>query len=248
MSPAVFVTGGSRGLGLEIARIHARRGDRVALLARRPEVLEEAARALGPEAHVTTFPADVRDDGAVARAVAAFAETAGPIARVYANAGRIEPPSLQVSFDREVFETNFYGVVHLIEAWIRSGPPAGSAAGIVSSFSAFRGLPGLPAYGSSKAAVTLYAESVRGRVRPRSLTVTTAFLGYLETELASSAKPAFLRTGAGRAAEIVVRAVDRGATRVSYPPLVHAMVLAMRALPDAIYDRLVARRYRSGPS
>lgn len=245
MNHSVFVTGGSRGLGFEIARAHIRRGDRVALLAGRRDVLESAATTLGGSAgRVATYPADVRDAAAVRAAVQAFASNAGPIARLYANAGRIDAAGGEREFDREVFDTNVFGVIHAVEAWLATAPPPAGALGIISSFSAFRGLPHVPAYGASKAAVTVYAESLRGRLRPEGLTVTTAFLGYLDSELASTSKPGFLLTPCSKAAEIVVRAVERGATRVSFPPLVHAMVLATRALPDWAYDRLVARRYR----
>jgi NAD(P)-dependent dehydrogenase (short-subunit alcohol dehydrogenase family) len=193
---------------------------------------------------VATFAADVRDAPALRNAIATFAKGSGPILRLYANAGAIDTNGATTPFDRAVFETNVYGVVDAVEAWLATSPPRGAAVGIVSSFSAFRGLPHLPAYGASKAAVTLYAESLRGRLRDDGLGVTTAFLGYLDSELASARKSSLLVTPCSRAAEVVVAAVERGATRVAYPPLVHAMVLGMRSLPDAFYDRLVARRYR----
>jgi NAD(P)-dependent dehydrogenase (short-subunit alcohol dehydrogenase family) len=246
---SVFVTGGSRGLGLEIARVHLRRGDHVALLARRLDGLDAAMRSLGAsEGRVATFAADVRDGAALAEAVASFAARSGPIVRLYANAGAIDTGEAPAPFDRAVFETNVYGVIHAVEGWLATSPPRGAAVGVVSSFSAYRGLPHLPAYGASKAAVTLYAESLRGQLRAAGIGVTTAFLGYLDSEMGSRRKPSLLVTPCAVAAKIVVDAVDRGATRVAYPPLVRAWMAAVRSLPDAVYDRLVARRYRrTGP-
>jgi NAD(P)-dependent dehydrogenase (short-subunit alcohol dehydrogenase family) len=242
---SVFITGGSRGLGLEVARAHLRRGDRVALLARRRDGLEAAARALDADAtRIRLYAADVRDEDAVRAAIDTFAREAGSVERLYANAGAIESGSAVTAFDRDVFETNIYGVVNAVEGWLATSPPAGSTVGIISSFSAFRGLPHLPAYGASKAAVTLYAESLRGRLRPFGFRVTTVFLGYLDSELTSSRKPSILVTRCATAAKIVVAAVDRGATSAAYPPLVRAAVFATRCLPDALYDRLVSHRYR----
>jgi NAD(P)-dependent dehydrogenase (short-subunit alcohol dehydrogenase family) len=245
VSRSVFVTGGSRGLGLEIARAHLLRGDRVGLLARGREGLEAAARSLdvGP-GRVELYSADVRDAAAVGEAIGAFSREAGPIRRLYANAGAIERSTGASAFDRGVFETNIYGAVNAVEGWLATSPPAGSSVGIISSFSAFRGLPHLPAYGASKAAVTVYAESLRGQLRASGLRVTTAFLGYLDSELASSRKPSMFVTPCATAARVVVEAVDRGASRTAYPPIVRAAVFATRCLPDALYDRLVARRYR----
>lgn len=242
---SVFITGGSRGLGLEIARAHLRRGDGVALLARRREGLDEAARALDvdPE-RLALFAVDVRDDAAVREAMSAFAHAAGSVDRLYAVAGAIEREGAAAGFDRGVFETNVYGVINAVEGWLATSPSPGSSVGIISSFSAFRGLPHLPAYGASKAAVTLYAESLRGRLRPSGLGVTTAFLGYLDSELVATRKPRILVTPCATAARVVIAAVDRGATRTAYPPIVRAAVFATRCLPDAVYDRLVARRYR----
>jgi NAD(P)-dependent dehydrogenase (short-subunit alcohol dehydrogenase family) len=242
---SIFITGGSRGLGLEIARAHLRRGDHVALLARRHDGLEAAARALDADpSRIALYAADVRDEAAVHRAIGTFGRERGSIERLYANAGAIESGVSTSAFDRGVFETNVYGVVNTVEGWLATAPPAGSTVGIISSFSAFRGLPQLPAYGSSKAAVTLYAESLRGRLRLSGLRVTTAFLGYLNSELASSRKPSILVTACSTAARIVVAAADRGATSVAYPPHVRAAVFATRCLPDALYDWLVFRRYR----
>jgi NAD(P)-dependent dehydrogenase (short-subunit alcohol dehydrogenase family) len=249
VSLSVFVTGGSRGLGLAIARLHLTRGDRVALLARGRERLEAAARELGAEpGRVSLFPADVRDAEGVREALAAYQRQSGSIDRLYANAGAIETGGAESAFDRGVFETNFYGVVNAVEGWLATSPPRGAGVGIISSFSAFRGLPHVPAYGAAKAAVTLYAESLRGRLRPSGRKVSTIFLGYLDTELTSSRKPSMFVTSVSTASGIVVGAVDRGATSAAYPLMIRAAVFATRCLPDSIYDRLVARRYRSASS
>lgn len=64
--PLAIVTGASRGIGYAIAAELARRGYRLALLSRRPEPLEEAARRLSRAAPaVRAFPCDVRDTARV---------------------------------------------------------------------------------------------------------------------------------------------------------------------------------------
>jgi len=74
-TPVAIVTGASRGIGLAIAAELARRGYRLALLARRPQPLEEAVRELLPAAQeAKAFPCDVRD---AAQVKAAFEKVLG---------------------------------------------------------------------------------------------------------------------------------------------------------------------------
>lgn len=66
-TPVAIVTGASRGIGLAIAAELARRGHRLALLARDQKALEGAARRLSASApEVKTFACDVRDAAQVA--------------------------------------------------------------------------------------------------------------------------------------------------------------------------------------
>src|SRR5512146_2427776 len=66
----VLITGGSRGLGLALARVFLRRGAKVALLAREVETLERARQLLAGKGPVFVRPCDVRDSNQVQQAVA----------------------------------------------------------------------------------------------------------------------------------------------------------------------------------
>ena len=73
----VFVAGGTSGINLGIARAFAAAGARVGVGSRRQEKIDAAVAGLGEGALGYRF--DVRDAAAVAAALAAFAEAAGPI-------------------------------------------------------------------------------------------------------------------------------------------------------------------------
>ena len=76
----VFVTGGSRGIGLAIARAYAAAGARVAIAARKPEGLEEARKALAEEGlAVETFPCHVGKTDEVKKLVADVVSRLGRI-------------------------------------------------------------------------------------------------------------------------------------------------------------------------
>jgi NAD(P)-dependent dehydrogenase (short-subunit alcohol dehydrogenase family) len=97
---ACLVTGGSRGLGAEIARTMARHGARVAVNYRRSD---EAARQLCREieaagGEATPFPADVTEEGEVDRLVGAVWEMLGPLDALVNNAGPyVDTPFLDLS-------------------------------------------------------------------------------------------------------------------------------------------------------
>jgi len=118
-APVVLVTGASSGVGLATAHELARRGHRLALLARGEEPLQRAAqecRALGAE-DVTVLTVDIRDDEAVRGAVAGVLELFGRLdgavncAGVVAY-GRLEQLAAPL-FDA-VVETNLLGSANLL--------------------------------------------------------------------------------------------------------------------------------------
>ncbi|WP_330473701.1 SDR family NAD(P)-dependent oxidoreductase [Terrabacter sp. C0L_2] len=118
-TPVVLVTGASSGVGLAAAHELARRGRRLALLARGEEPLRRAAeecRALGAPS-VLVLPADVRDDAAVARAVAEVVRLEGSLDGVVSCAGvvaygRLEELSADL-FDA-VVQTNLLGSANML--------------------------------------------------------------------------------------------------------------------------------------
>src|SRR5947208_5446988 len=88
---SVVITGGSRGLGLVIARELADEGARLTLLARDSAELERAARDIAAYgAEVQAFPCDVRDRGDVERAIQRVVDAYGRIDVLINNAGVIQ--------------------------------------------------------------------------------------------------------------------------------------------------------------
>src|ERR1041385_2345880 len=86
----VLITGGSRGLGLLIARELAREGARLAICARDEEEVQRAGPALSQRAEVITIPCDVTDRAQVEAFVQAAMNHYGQIDVLINNAGTIE--------------------------------------------------------------------------------------------------------------------------------------------------------------
>ena len=83
-----LVTGGSRGLGLQMAEALGELGARVALTARKRDELDQAVAHLGARGiHAVAVPCDMSDPTAIAPAVASAIEALGPIDILVNNAG-----------------------------------------------------------------------------------------------------------------------------------------------------------------
>lgn len=158
------VVGASSGLGRCIGIGLARRGARVALLARRRERLEKAASEAG--AGTVAIPCDVTDAASIGRAIeSAAAELGGIDALVYTPA--IGPLARLADLDaetwRRVFETNVTGAALVTAAALPHLTASGGRAVYLSSVSASLTppWPGLGAYVVSKAALDKLVEAWR---------------------------------------------------------------------------------------
>ncbi len=96
-----LITGGSEGIGRATAEELSREGARVAICARRADVLEQAAAAIRSTtgAEVIAVPADVRDAGQIQRCITTVAERLGPIALLVNNAGTSAAASFEAVDD-----------------------------------------------------------------------------------------------------------------------------------------------------
>jgi len=87
-APVAIVTGASRGIGLAVSQELARRGHRLALLARSPQPLEESARGLAAQApDVRTFVCDVGDPASVEKTFPQILDWAKQVNVLVNNAG-----------------------------------------------------------------------------------------------------------------------------------------------------------------
>jgi NAD(P)-dependent dehydrogenase (short-subunit alcohol dehydrogenase family) len=158
------VVGASSGLGRCIGVGLARRGDRVALLARRRERIEAAAAEAGPDA--IAVECDVTDEASCRAAIGAAAEALGGMDNLVYTPG-IGPLVRMVDTDaetwRRVFDTNVIGAALVTAAAVPHLTASCGKAVYLSSPAGTFGppWPGLGAYGVSKAALERLVETWR---------------------------------------------------------------------------------------
>ena len=244
----VFLTGASSGIGEALARLYAARGATLGLVARRAELLERLKASLATPCE--TYARDVRDLGAMRSAAEAFIARHGVPDIVIANAGVSYGTLTQIEEDvetfRETLEINVMGIVHTFHPFIdrMKARGNGTLAGI-ASVAGFRGLPGASAYSASKAAAIRYMEALRIELRRSGVKVTAVCPGFIATPMtAKNPYPMPFLIDADEAARLIARAIDarKGYAVIPWQMAIVGRVLAV--LPNAIYDRFMARAGR----
>jgi 3-dehydrosphinganine reductase len=175
------VSGGSSGIGLACARELARRGFRIALIARDPERLALAAQILAADGapHVATFALDVTDARACAQAIERIEGELGAMDWLIASAGDATPgmfDALEASAHRAQMEVNYFGALNLVmPASTRMAARGAGRIVLVSSAAAFVGVTGYSAYAPGKFALRGLGEILRVELGARGVCVSVAF-------------------------------------------------------------------------
>ncbi|CAA7395537.1 unnamed protein product [Spirodela intermedia] len=180
----VFITGGSSGIGLALAKRAAREGARVSILARSLSKLEDARDmirvATGVE--VAIYSSDVRDGAAVQKAV----DAAGPIDVLICNHGVIVPQEMETQSIEDIkfmVDVNLMGTFHLIRAALpgmkRGGGPRSIS--LMSSQAGQVGIYGYTAYSASKFALRGLGEALQQEVINDDIHVSLIFPPDTET-------------------------------------------------------------------
>ncbi|MCA0144715.1 SDR family oxidoreductase [Blastococcus sp. LR1] len=153
-----LVTGGSRGIGLGIAKSLVDRGARVVLTARKPDALTEAVAELGGPEVAVAVPGNAGDPAHRAEAVRTAVDTFGSLDVLVGNVG-INPaygPLMNLELDafRKIMDTNVVSALGLVqEAWRAWMSEHGGSVLFVASVAGLRSSQEIGAYGVSKAAL-----------------------------------------------------------------------------------------------
>ena len=184
------MTGGSRGIGLEIAQVLAAAGYQVVAVARQEGLALPAAReaaAASGQGALHFRPFDLADiDGIPARVKALRAEF-GTFYGLVNNAGIGTPGILPNIADRGIallLRVNVQAPMVLTKYMLRSMMPAREGRIVnMSSVIATTGYNGLSAYAASKAALSGFTHSLAREVGPLGITVNAVAPGFIGTEM-----------------------------------------------------------------
>ena len=237
---AAVITGGSRGLGLALARCLAAEGCRIAICARNEDELERAARDLRTRAaDVMTQRCDVANKEQVEQFIAAVQDRFGSVDLLVNNAGVIQvgPVDALTHEDfQSAMDIMFWGVVHPTLAALPHMLARGSGHVVnITSIGGKIAVPHLLPYSCAKFAAVGFSEGLRTEVKSRGVEVLTVAPGLMrtgsyvnalfkgrDTEEAAwfsvSASAPLVSMSADRAARKIVASIRRGdAERILSP-------------------------------
>ncbi len=252
----VVITGGSRGLGLVLARRFADEGARLALLARDPVELDRAAQELRAQgADVLPIPCDVRVkeqvDDAVARVVARF----GRVDVLVNDAGVIQVGPLEhmtIGDFEDAFAVHVFGPLYGALAVLPHMQAVGGGRIVnISSFGGKVAVPHMLPYCASKFGLVGLSDGLRVELRRRGVLVTTVCPGLMRTGsppnalfkgrhraeyawFSLGAAAPLLSIDAERAARKIVRACRRGQARLIITPPAKVAALVNELAPGLV--------------
>ncbi|MDR6396357.1 SDR family NAD(P)-dependent oxidoreductase [Herbaspirillum seropedicae] len=239
----IWLIGASSGIGAELARQALAAGARVALSARRAEVLEEVAGA-HPDAFIA--PLDVLCHDAWRDQHARIVEAFGGVDLLIFCAARYRPErSWEVQEDEaeHTIRTNLASVYSALGAALPDMLARGSGGiALVASVAGYVGLPGATVYGPGKAALINLAEILYSDLRPKGVNVYLVNPGFVKTDLTDKndfTMPA-LQTPQ-QAASAIWRGIGEGRFEIHFPLRFTAWLKLLRILPFRLRFMLFQR-------
>lgn len=256
MRPVAVITGASAGIGVALARVFARQGHELALVARR----EERLHALADEIAATgarrpiVIPADLFKPGAARQIGEALAALGAEPQFLVNNAG-FGLVGLASSLDRDeqlqMIDLNVRVLTELSLAFVDSLARHRGGLLNVGSMAGFLPGPGMAVYYATKAYVLSFTEALHSELKPRGIRVAVLCPGPVPTEFAeragvrgSTLAPSVLTQSADYVAEAGYRGLMEGHRTIVPGFLNRLITVLIRFIPRRAILAIVESRQR----
>jgi NAD(P)-dependent dehydrogenase (short-subunit alcohol dehydrogenase family) len=191
---AVLITGASSGIGEDIAQALGRLGAQIGLIARRKTKLQELADRIAAQGgRALPLACDVTRRSEVDQAVRRAANAFGKIDILINSAGVLIPAHTEDARIEDLdamMRTNFYGMVHMIQAVLPLMREAGSGQIVnIASLAGRRGFSPIGGYSATKFAVVGFTEALRIELVGSGITASLVMPGLIDTPMADNALP-----------------------------------------------------------
>ena len=243
----IWITGASSGIGKAVAEMFASQGWKVAVSARRKELLDELAK----NENISSFPLDVTDQSQIKNVFKNILNEFGDLDICLFSSGTYEPKdekSIDPDKIKNVINVNFLGVIDCVKAvedYFKNRKSGHIS--IVSSIAGYRGLPNSSGYGPSKAALTNFSESIYFDFKKFGVRVSIVSPGFIKTPLTDKNEfpMPFLKTPEYAAEKIFNGLNKSNSFEIHFPKGLTLPLKFLRILPYKLYlflvDKLVKR-------
>jgi len=237
----IWVTGASSGIGKALAEKFATEGWRVAVSARRKEILDEMAN----DQNISSYPLDVTNQEQISDVFSKIINEFGSLDLCVFSSGTYDPKleqEINIEQNKFVMETNFFGVLHCIksvEKYFKDKKDGHIS--VVSSIAAYRGLPNSSGYGPSKAALTNLTESLYFDFKKHNVRISLVSPGFIKTPLTDKNEfpMPFIKSPEFAAEKMFNGLTKSKAFEIHFPKALTLLLKFLRILPYRIYLFLI---------
>ena len=233
----IWITGASSGIGNAVAKKFAEEGWKVAVSARRANLLNE----MSEDKNIFAFPCDVTNKIQINETFEQIIKKFGDLDICLFSSGTYDPKNeknINAEKIKEVIKVNFFGVVECVEAVEKyfKNKKSGQIS-IVSSIAGYRGLPNSSGYGPSKAALTNFTESIYFDFKKHNVKVSLVSPGFIKTPLTDKNEFSmpFLRSPKFAADKIYQGLINSKSFEIHFPKQLTLLLKFFRILPYKIY-------------
>ena len=237
----IWITGASSGIGKALALKFAKENWKVAISARRKELLDEIAL----NENISSFPLDVTDDDLVKTSFSNILHKFKELDLCVFCSGAYDPKlEKEINKDqiKKIMNINFFGVLNCIktvEEYFKNKKKGHIS--IVSSVAAYRGLPNSSGYGPSKAALTNLTESLYFDFKKHNVRVSLISPGFIRTPLTNqnTFNMPFIKSPTYAANKIYNGLTRNSAFEIHFPKELTVLLKILRILPYRLYLYLI---------
>ncbi len=240
---SVFITGGTSGIGLELAKIYLKQGWKVGVCGRDAEKFHKYFDEKRDNVHF--YALDVADRDAVKKAIHTFASPTG-LSLLIANAGISYPNKSKIpDFERtyRMVHVNLLCVMYAFEAAMEIMIPQRKGQLVaISSLAGFNGFPGVSGYSATKSAVIKFCESLNLDLAKLGIAVSCICPGFVDTPLTkANHHPMPFLMKAPQAAQLIYKGIEKKKPLVTFPFFFSLAVKLLALMPRFLYRRIMSR-------
>ena len=241
---SIWITGASSGIGKALALKFAKEGWKVAISARRENLLNEISQS---NENIMPFPLDVTDSEKCKNVFENIKNKIGEIDISVFCTGIHDPKSeksLNLEKVKKIMEVNFFGTVNSINCVYdyyknrKSGHIS-----IVSSVAGYRGLPAAGAYCASKSALSSFAESLYFDLKRFNIRVSLVSPGFIKTPMTDKNDfPMPMIKSPEFAADQMFKGLTKNrGFEIHFPKSFTSIMKVLKVMPNGLYFKIIEK-------